>query len=121
MHVFASPGIAETGVRVYFPAGISSRWHDSSLPRIHWSIVNTDRKVQRFGGAFSLIGECRAHDPYSLILSKTCVYRMIDASHAMLRIVREMSDYRHGHVDEYPSRGTRWWHEQAWYTPSIPL
>jgi len=40
-----------------------------------------------------------AHDPCSLILSKTCVYRMIDASHTTLRIAREMSDYRHGNVD----------------------
>ena len=61
----------------------------------------------------SPIEKYSAYYPCSLILSKTYIYRMIDAGHTMLRIVREMSDYRHVQVDEHPSRYSRGRHEQA--------
>ncbi len=61
----------------------------------------------------SPIEKYSAHYPYSLILSKTCIDRMIDAGQTMLRIAREMSDYRHGQVDEHPSRYSCGRHEQV--------
>jgi len=83
--------------------------------------VNTTRILQRATGSISPVESCSAHNPCSLILSKTCVYRMIDASHTMLRIVREMSDYRYGHLDEHPSRRSRRWDEQARGLPEVQL
>ena len=75
--------------------------------------VNTGRILQRATGSISPVETCSAHNPCSLILSKTCLYRMIDASRTMLRIAREMSDYRYGQLDEHPSRRSRRRDEQA--------
>jgi len=69
--------------------------------------------MQRLPGLISPAEMCSAHNPCSPILSKTCVDQMIDASHTMLKMAREMSDYRYGHLDEHSSRRAREWNEQA--------
>jgi hypothetical protein len=80
---------------------------DEAEKRIRLQDLNTTRILQRATGSISPVETCSAHNPCSLILSKTCVYRLIDASHTMLRIAREMSDYRYGPLDGHPSRRSR--------------